>query len=208
MLSAWRSHSSAVIGTNTDPDRRLAEQKECERRGDARREGADRGVAGDRCGAQPDHGEDKDGRPVEAERDADIGGRALAAAEPEPDRVEMAQKSGEVRRAVRPRQFRPAPPTNTAAFPSVRRRARLRRRAVCCRCATHWSRRYCPSRWHGCRRGRRDGSATSRTESSRGDSRSPGQQAPADQRSSRSKVAASCVTFGSRSSGPQDQAEA
>ena len=45
------------------------------------------------------------------------------------------------------------------------------RRGPCCRCAARWSRRCCPSRCGGCRRGRPRGSAAGRTGSSRAGSR-------------------------------------
>ena len=179
MLARCMSHSSSVSSRNSSGDVRRAQEKE---RGGGQRagdQGGERGIAREIGDREPDRAEDQRRRPGEAEQHADIGGDALAALEAEPDRKEMAEKGaqprGERREAAEPergpgasrRKPSPAPPRCLSAC----RRQASRRRASCCRCAAHWWRRYCRSRWCARPARRSAASGSARTGSSRADSR-------------------------------------
>ena len=105
-----------------------------------------------------------------AEQHADIGGDALAALEAEPDREEMAEEGG---KAGGDAGFDPPARGNcrSGSCPSGHRAAASRRRASCCRCAAHWSRRYCRSRSCGRHQARPCASGSGRRGWSRADSR-------------------------------------
>jgi hypothetical protein len=74
---------------------RCAQDIESDRHDDSRRQRRQRGITEQESHHQPDDGEDQRHLPGQADQHAEIGGDALAALEPEPDREEMTEKGAE-----------------------------------------------------------------------------------------------------------------
>ncbi len=116
-------------------------------RGNQRRK---RGIAAHQRDREPDQRRDQRHRPGQRDQYAEGRRHPFAAAKPEPHREHMAEDHAKPRRpgaGCAPERRAIA----AASTPLPSRAARSAPPALCCRCATRWSRRCCPSRCGECR---------------------------------------------------------
>ena len=98
-ISLWRlarcvHHRTSVMAARATPVGDLPGEEEKQRHGHGADQGRRRGEAGREGDAEPDGGEAERTRPPQADEAAEIGGDALAAPEPQPDRIDVAEEGG------------------------------------------------------------------------------------------------------------------